>query len=235
MSYDLDHIEAMCPCPCGKGHIIYGSGTNDWNQVREGMIEIDCPDCYKKYKFSKGGLLPVDYPDYVGDVGILSQMKELRRQMPSYNDFRDWGKEKIATRLTMYLTSEEIQNDKLKVIALYYAKDLADKFTLDDLKEIAEDMETHRYSTEVSGKTSIVLDWHKRRFKTVKLKEAIIPVKIAIRNYTLYKQHDAEDQATVSEMQSRYLELEKEYYKNLDAYEEERQKHLIPYKLVDVK
>lgn len=31
MSYDLDHVEASCPCPCGKGEIVYGSGTNDWN------------------------------------------------------------------------------------------------------------------------------------------------------------------------------------------------------------
>ena len=48
MNYEIDYITDECPCPCGKGKIICGDGSNDWNQVKEGMMEIACAACHEK-------------------------------------------------------------------------------------------------------------------------------------------------------------------------------------------
>ncbi len=67
MSYEIYRITARCKCPCGKGEIIRGDSMNDWNQTRSGDIEIHCPECSNKLKFTDGGLIDINYPDYSGD------------------------------------------------------------------------------------------------------------------------------------------------------------------------
>ena len=110
MSYDLDHVEMECPCPCGKGKIVYGSGTNDWNQIREGMEEIWCPECYKKYKIVRDGLLPKDFPEYEGDAEAKEKMSQLHSIISKYSA-GGWGKELTDKRKHLYLTDEEIKAD----------------------------------------------------------------------------------------------------------------------------
>jgi len=240
MSYDLDHITASCPCPCGKGKIVCGSGTNDWNQVREGMIEIWCSDCYKKYKLVSGGLLPIDYPEYSGDIEAFKKMNVLRDIVDNYRHpligSRYWSKELKQYRLSQYMTPEEICVDpeqfrKNRMIAFYYAKLLANDYSLCDLQEAELDIQAHKYSTELSGISRSLVERHKRQYKTVKLSNVIVPIRVAIRNYDAYKQADKEDAAYVEQKKQELTEVSSIYYKDYNAYEIERKKHLITYEL----
>lgn len=238
MSYDLDHITHECACPCGKGKIIYGNGTNDWNQVKEGMIEISCPECHKKYKFASGGLLPIDYPEYNGDENAKKIMVVLGRKIANYTGdmgFKFWDKELLKNRLHSYLTADERSNKLYIAYALIYSKNLAKKYSLAELKYVAEDIRSHKYSTQVSEFTSNVVDSHRKHFKTVKLENVIVPVEIAIRNYDKYKQADQEDAEYIAILKQEYNEASSLYYKDFDKYTNEMEKHLIRYHLEERK
>lgn len=238
MSYDLDHVTHQCSCPCGKGKIIYGNGTNDWNQVKEGMSEIACPECYKKYKFSRGGLLPINYPEYHGDKDAYEIMHRLNSIISNYcgdMGYRFWSDDLKKKRLQKYLTPEEAADKRTMYIALVYSKRLAKEYSLVTLTEIADDIRSHRYSTQVSDLSKEIVRSHKIKFNTVKLKDVIIPVEIAIRNYDAYKQADKEDAEYIAMLQKKCDAAKAIYYKDYDAYEAERKKHVIPYHLMPVK
>lgn len=228
MSYDLDHVEASCPCPCGKGEIVYGSGTNDWNQIREGMMEIWCADCSKKYKFSKGGLLPIDFPDYQGDSAVKDRMNRLQYRISNY----EWLTEE---RIRKYLTEDEYkkyqERDFSIVIMLQESKRLVDDYTLEELQKCADDISKAKYSTQLTGTAYELAQRHKRFHKTIKLQNVIIPIRVSIRNYDLYKKADEEDKLKKAESQKMLDGYKAEYYKDYDKYEEERLRHLIPYTL----
>jgi hypothetical protein len=238
MSYDLDHITHECACPCGKGKIIYGSGTNDWNQVKDGMIEISCPECCKKYRFKFGGLLPIDYPEYKGDENAKKIMKELGYKITNYTKdigFKFWDKELLKNRLYSYLTTDERSNKLYIAYALIYSKNLAKKYSLAELKYMAEDIRSHKYSTQVSEFTSNVVDSHRKHFKTVKLENVIVPVEIAIRNYDKYKQAEQEDTEYISKLKQEYDEALALYNEDFNKYTNEMKKHLIQYHLEERK
>ena len=243
MSYDLEHVEKRCPCPCGKGEIVYGWGTNDWNQIREGMTEIWCAECDKKYKFSTDGLLPRDYPEYKGDEKAYKEMHRLGDIIANYRGmmgFRYWSDELCDKRKHQYLTDDEIDEDKRSgqpdnwVMAIGFAKDLADKYSFDELKEVYHQLSVCKYSTQLTGKATEIVDHHRRYYKTVKLSRVAIPVNMAVRNYTAYKQVDAEDEAYISRLKEDYEKAKAIYYKDYEKYEKERKKQLITYELKDV-
>ena len=145
MSYELENVEKKCPCPCGKGLIVYGSGSNDWGQEKEGMIEIWCENCYERYKFSQGGLIPKDFPEYKGDEEAKVKMWRLHDIIANYRGrhaFKYWSDDLKKKRIHLYLTPEEIEEDRRAeantnlVLATVYAKELAEKYSLEDLKMV---------------------------------------------------------------------------------------------------
>lgn len=238
MSYEIDYITHECPCPCGKGKIIYGNGSNDWNQIKEGMTEIACGACYEKYKFASGGLLPKDYPEYQGDKDAYEIMHQLGYIISNYRGDRGyefWSDDLKKSRLQKYLTPEEAADKRNLYIALIYSKQLAKEYSFAILTEIADDIRSHRYSTQVSDLSKEIVRSHKIKFNTVKLKDVIIPVEIAIRNYDAYKQADKEDAEYIAMLQKKCDAAKAIYYKDYDAYEAERKKHVIPYHLMPVK
>jgi len=243
MSYELDHVEQECPCPCGKGRIVCGSGSNDWNQTREGMIEIWCGECSKQYRFSKGGLLPIDFPEYKGDEKAYEEMyhlKDIIANYRGYHAFRYWSDELRKKRINSYLTTEEIEEDKKAgvnhnlVMALRFAKGLADKYSLDELKEAQHQLKNNRFSTQLTGVASEITSSYKLWYKSVKVSNVIIPVNMAIRNYEVYKEANKEDDEYIAEKKEELKKVEAVYYKDFEEYEVERKKHLIKYQLVDV-
>ncbi|HUM84767.1 MAG TPA: hypothetical protein PLN48_13485 [Lachnospiraceae bacterium] len=228
MSYDLDHVTASCPCPCGKGEIVYGSGTNDWNQTRDGMMEIWCSDCCKKYKFSKNGLLPVDFPDYQGDPIIKDKMDKLQYRISNYDGT-------TPERISQYLSEEECEKYKARDFSiastLRDSKKLADDYSLEELQEAAEKISAAKYSTQLTGIALELAQRHKRWNKTIRLQNVIVPILMAIRNYALYKKADKEDGQDKAKLQKQLDEYKAEYYKDYDAYEKKRLQNLIPFEL----
>ena len=243
MSYELEHVEMKCPCPCGKGIIVYGSGSNDWGQEKEGMIEIWCDDCCEKYKFSIGGLLPKDFPDYKGDEEARVNMGRLHDIIANYRGryaFQYWSDDLKKKRLHLYLTPEEVEEDRRTEtntnleLAIVYAKELADKYSLEDLKMVQHQMIEARYSTRLSGMAKDIAEWYKLFFKTIKLSNVIRPVNMAIRNYDAYKVSDMEDEEYLKGLRKTLKEAEAIYYKDFEEYELKRKSQLIPYELKNV-
>jgi hypothetical protein len=228
VSYDLDHVTASCPCPCGKGEIVYGSGTNDWNQNRDGMMEIWCSDCCMKYKFSGNGLLPVDFPDYQGDPTIKDKMDKLQYRISNYDGT-------TPERIRQYLTEEECKKYKARDFSiastLRDSKKLADDYSLEELQEAAEKISAAKYSTQLTGIALELAQRHKRWHKTIKLQNVIVPILMAIRNYARYKKADKEDGQDKAKLQKQLDEYKDEYYKDYDAYEKKRLQNLIPLEL----
>ena len=242
MSYELDHVQKSCPCPCGKGKIVYGWGTNDWNQVREGMKEIWCSECASKYKFAQGGLLPIDYPEYQSDPELKKEIDELSFITANYCGFRGfefWDKEIYRRRVFEYLSDEERQKDETSgqhfylSLALGYAKSLANEYTIEDLMAAREQLLAARFSTELTGIASRLAKKHKTHFKTIKPQKVLVPLEMAIRNFKAYKRADEEDNDFVEKLTERLEKLKREYLKGFPQYESERIKHLIPYSLQD--
>ena len=244
MSYDLDHVEKECPCPCGKGRIVYGSGTNDWNQIREGMTEILCLECDRKYKIVNDGLLPKDFPDYKGDAEAGKKMSRLTSIISNYRGslgVRYWDEELKNKRKHLYLTAEEIKADedsKYKdnwYMAIGFSKKLADKYTLEELKDAQKQISTCKASTQLNGVAQEIAIHHKHYYKSIKLSNVIVPVNMAVRNYQHYKDADWEDEEYISSLEEELKKAEAIYYKDYAEYEENRKKHLITYKLQAVK
>ncbi|WP_155250952.1 hypothetical protein [Ruminococcus albus] len=94
MSYEIYRITARCKCPCGKGEIFRGDSMNDWNQTRSGDIEMHCPECSNKLKFTDGGLIDINYPDYSGDPNIKKQMSIIQDRIQNYK-FKKRRKSKL--------------------------------------------------------------------------------------------------------------------------------------------
>ena len=244
MSYDLEHVQKECSCPCGKGKIVYGWGTNDWNQVREGMEEILCGECSKKYRIVKDGLLPKSFPKYEGDVEAYDEMNKIHDIINNYcgsHCFNYWSDELREKRIHLYLTDEEIKEDEKNGkhenldMALSFSKELADEYTFEELKDTQMQLLKCKYSTQLVGIANDIVEKHKRQYKSVKLSKVIVPVNMAIRNYNHYKESDLEDEEYINKKREELKQVESIYYKGFDEYEENRVKHLIPYKLVDVK
>lgn len=241
MSYEIYRITARCPCPCGKGEIIFGDSMNDWNQIREGDIEISCPICCKTLKFTEGGLIDINYPDYHGDPEIKKQMSELFDKIHNYK-YRMSKEEKIA-RLKAYMSAEEYdaftlnpRTDAVKKVLeeLYYSEFFIERYSLQELIDSQKEMRTKRYSTELSGKALEIAEEHKRMLKTIKLNNVLHTINRAIRNYEAYQQFCKIEEDIKADLKKQYEEFEKEYYKDYDAYLNEKKKHIIPYKLVPV-
>jgi len=244
MGYDLDHVEKECPCPCGKGRIVYGSGTNDWNQIQEGMIEIWCPDCNSRYEISSDGLLPKDFPDYMGDKSAYKKMSNLSEIIRNYRGnhcWQYWSKEIRVKRLHLYLTDDEIEEDKASGnynnlrMALFFSKKLADTYSKKDLEKAQEQLEKCKYSTQLTGIAKDITRKYKDKYNSVKVSNVIISVNMAIRNYKAYKEADKEDEAYLSGLKKELKKAEEVYYKDYEKYEENRRKHLIFYDLKDVR
>jgi len=244
MSYELEHVEKECLCPCGKGRIVYGWGTNDWNQVREGMIEIWCSDCSEKYKLSKGGLLPKEFPEYEGDKDAYNEMYKLRDIVNNYQGYygiRFWPDELIEKRRQLYLTQDEIkedQNNNLErnfAMALGFSKKLADDFSLEELKEVQRQLTESKYSTQLVGNAKDIAERYKRTYKTIKVSKVIIPVNMAVRNYKAYKESDKEDKRYIQNAKKLLKMAQSIYYKDFEQYEKNRKSQLIPFELRDVR
>lgn len=239
MSYEICWITARCPCPCGKGEIIYGDSMNDWNQIREGDIEINCPVCSKTLKFTEGGLIDINYPDYHGDPNIGKQISELQDKISNYK-YR-MSKEEKNARLKAYMSNEEYdaftlnpQTDAVKKVLeeLYYSEFFINRYSLQELIDSQKEMRTKKYSTELSGKTLEIAEEHKRMLKTIKLNNVLHTVNRAIRNYKAYKQFCIIEENIKADLKKKLEALKKEYYKDYDSYMNEKKKHIIPYTLV---
>ena len=244
MSYELEHIEKECPCPCGKGKIVYGRGTNDWNQVREGMTELWCPDCADKYKFTKGGLLPRDYPDYPGDKLLKVKIDNLHYVISNYCGscgIRFWPKSLYESREKAYLTESERNESNPSTkryyysVAMDYAKALCKKYSKESLISAFKQLSNVRYSTELIGTAAEIAEQHKRRFGTIKPANVQYPVEVALRNYDKYHLAELEDKKYVSSLSEELANIESEYYQDYPAYEAELKKHLIQYELKEVR
>ena len=239
MSYDLDHVEKRCSCPCGQGEIVYGWGTNDWNQIKEGMMEIRCPECGKLYKFAKEGLLPKDYPEYNGDKTLKSKIDYLKHIIDNYG-YRLWPDELRKERIQLCLTPKEIEDDKEKnehryfLMIFDYSKKIYKNHTIEELKNIYEQMREAKYSTRLTGIAKQLAKTHKRHYGTIKLDNVMYPIWVAIRNYENYTRIDKEDELYISELKKKVEEYEKEYYKDFPVYEEKRLKHIIHYELKEI-
>ena len=243
MSYELDRVEKTCPCPCGKGRIVYGSGSNDWNQVREGMSEIWCGECAKKYRLAVGGLLPVDFPEYSGDEQVKEKMQALEHVVSNYDGsrgFEYWPEEVRRKRLSTYLTDEE--RDRVKTghdqyplyIALTYAKELCGQYSEKVLRDVNMQLINAKFSTQLTGVAKEIAERHKRFFNTIKIEKVKYPVQVALRNYQKYQEADLEDQQYLSELKKELDGYKKEYYKDYPAYRAKREEAFIPLYLKDV-
>ena len=243
MSYDLEHIQKACPCPCGRGRIVYGWGTNDWNQIKEDMIEIECLECNHNYKITPDGLLPKDYPDYQGDPSVAEEMGRLQELVSNYCGsigIRYWSKELKEKRFHLYLTDEEIKEDEIKgssdnyYMAFSFAHSLARKYSIDSLMDVQKQLLESKSSKALTGEALFIAAWYQRQFKSIKMSNAIKPVKMAIRNYEYYKEADREDEEYISQKKERLKALEAVYFKGYDEYEKDRQKHIVKYELLPV-
>lgn len=239
MSYDLEHIEKACPCPCGKGRIIYGWGTNDWNQIREGMIEIECPDCCKKYRFTNGGLLPKEFPEFHGDDKAYKEMERIRSIMSglSSGNMRSWSDEKTKKRIQMLLTDEEIEEDKRNrqnnnlSLVWVFSRELTYQYSFDDLELAKKQIMSCKYSTRLNGIAKDIAYRYKRRYNSIKLSKVIVPVLMAIRNYKTYREFELEDEEEIKQLHEELEKVEAIYYKGYSKYNEKREKLLIRYAL----
>lgn len=243
MSYELDRVEKECPCPCGKGRIVYGSGSNDWNQVREGMSEIWCGECAKKYRLAGNGLLPIDFPEYSGDEQVKEKMQALEHVVSNYDGsrgFKYWPEEVRRKRLSAYLTDEE--RDRVKkerdryplYIALTYAKELCGQYSEEVLLDVNMQLINAKFSTQLTGVAKEIAERHKRFFNTIKIEKVKYPVQVALRNYQKYQEADLEDQQYLSELKKELDGYKKEYYKDYPAYRAKREEAFIPLYLKDV-
>ena len=243
MSYDLEHIRMECPCPCGNGRIVYGSGINDWNQFRDDIIEIRCKQCSEKYRFSVGGLLPIDFPEYKGPIGLGVTLRELQHKRHDYSEnhgCKYLTKEQQQQRIKQYFTEEERNRIKeqhdnnLLYAGLIYAKTLVAEYDQDTLVEIYNQLTTARYSTELSGEAAVLAEKHKALFKTIRLKNVRYPVELALRNYDLYKRDNDEDARIIECLKQRLKETKEEYFKDYPEYQKKRERALIKYDLKPV-
>ena len=57
MSYEKN-IPVKTKCPCGEGFIIQESKSNDWLQVKDLKLYIDCPTCREKYELKSEYFCP---------------------------------------------------------------------------------------------------------------------------------------------------------------------------------
>lgn len=232
MSYELMNIEKSWKCPCGHGKIVYGSGTNDWNQVRYGMMEIWCPNCNTKYKIVSDGLLPTNYPEYSGDKKIKEKIDKLYYIINNYG-YSMWDKNTRDERTELCMDSIELDSYKnisnIHSIIFGYSKRLYKNYTKEELEKAYEQMLLVKYSTRLTGIAKELAKQHKRHYKTIKISNVIIPVYIAICNYNNYTKFDEEDSTFIKDLKQKLKMYEAEYYKDLPEYKIKRKEHLIPY------
>lgn len=241
MSYEIYRVTARCKCPCGKGEIIYGKSMNDWNQTRDGDIEIDCSECSKKFKFTEGGLIDINYPDYYGDPDIKKQMRIIQDRIWNYK-YRMTQDEKDE-RLKAYLTTEEyaalIADPETKSVSdfiseMFNAEYFIEKYSLQELIKAQKEIKIKRYSTELTEKSLEIAIDHKRVCNSIKLSNILKTVNRAIRNYDAYQRFCDKEKEIKAQLKIQYEELKREYYKNYETYSIEKRKHIIPYALIPV-
>ncbi|MBE6870261.1 MAG: hypothetical protein E7494_16150 [Ruminococcus albus] len=194
MSYEIYRITARCKCPCGKGEIIRGDSMNDWNQTRSGDLEIHCPECSNKLKFTDGGLIYINYPDYSGDPNIKKQMSIIQDRIQNYK-FKMTQDEK-NDRLKAYLTAEEYaavtvnpeaQSVRDFIHEMFNAEYFIEKYSFQELQAAQNEMKAKIYSTELTGKSLEIAEEHRRMCYSIKLSNVLKTINRAIRNYDAYQ------------------------------------------------
>ena len=120
-------------------------------------------------------------------------------------------------------------------MAIGFSKKLADKYTLEELKDAQKQISTCKASTQLKGVAQEIAIHHKHYYKSIKLSNVIVPVNMAVRNYQHYKDADREDEEYISSLEEELKKVEAIYYKDYAEYEENRKKHLITYELQAVK
>lgn len=225
------NVEKRWKCQCGHGEIVYGSGTNDWNQVRYGMMEIWCPNCNTKYKLVSDGLLPANYPEYSGDEKIKEKIDELNYIINNY-EYSMWDTSTRNERIELCMDSIEFDGYKnisnLHSIIFGYSKRLYKNYTKEELEKAYEQMLLAKCSTQLAGIAKELAKRHKKHYKTIKIGNVIVPVYIAICNYNNYTKFDEEDSVFIEDLKQKLKMYEAEYYKDLPEYEIKRKEHLIP-------
>lgn len=243
MSYEVIRVTHACSCPCGQGRIIYGPAMNDWNQFMDGKTEIECPKCAENYYFcAEGGLIEKGFPSYKGDETLKIEINMLQNQIDSikYGIFKELPEEIQKKRIEQFFTIDELsETDKKKkayinYVVFEYSAQLCNDYSIDELQNVLEQLSSVKYSTQLFGLAKDIAIHHNWRFKTIKPKNVIYPVQVAIRNYFYYLQAKQEDEELILQIQAKLKPLEDVYYKDYPRYKEERQKHIFKYELKKV-
>jgi hypothetical protein len=212
---------------------------NDWNQTRSGDIEIHCPECSNKLKFTDGGLIDINYPDYSGNPNIKKQMSIIQDRIQNYK-FKMTQDEK-NDRLKAYLTAEEYaaftvnpeaQSVREFIHEMFNAEYFIEKYSFQELKAAQNEIKAKRYSTELTGKSLEIAEEHRRMCYSIKLSNVLKTINRAIRNYDAYQFFYEKEKEIKAQLIIQYDELKKEYYKDREAYLTEKEKHIIPYTLI---
>lgn len=237
MSYEIYRIDARCKCPCGKGEIITGDSMNDWNQIRYDDKEIWCPECSKKYKFTEGGLISIDYPDYKGDPEIEKQISVLEDKK-NYLD-----KNELKLRYKEYMTESEYKEycdnptsdiSQNAIEEIYKAKRYISKYKRDILLSVQEELQKARNTSDLSETAYKMAKDHEKRFGTRKVSNVLKTINRAVRIYNAAIDFYKKDRKLQAELDKQIAELNKIYYADYDEYLEEKKKHIIPYTLIPV-
>ena len=211
MSYEIISVKHKCPCPCGKGEIVYGLGMDDWNRTQDGLTEIWCSACAEKYRIDNDGLIEKSYPTYHGDEDLNKQMHQLWDKIHNYDMYipKDLQKKRwieCCTQDELKILQNQPNSKEDKCLQKYvqtiiesYARNLSDLYTLKELTVAKREMCALKYSTRLKGNALDMAQKHKLFFKTIKLKEVLYPIDVAIRNYDKYKKYNKEDEKSKEE------------------------------------
>lgn len=232
MSYELEHVTHISPCPCGKSHVVRGWGTNDWGQVRENMYEIWCSECYKNYRIESHDLLvPKDYPRYQGDVQVKNTMDILRDKIDNFakhpsRSVKERRRQQCCDILTRNNIMWDLQNMNIIDNRIKFITTLVMHYTSEELQDAFNEM------NDVTNAQNLYLPqsrdirrWHKSSYRTIAIQELRRCVQRAILLYDYIKQYQMEDESQRTILRQEYERLQAEYHKDLPQYLQERAKY----------
>ena len=232
MSYELEHVTHMSPCPCGKSHVVYGWGTNDWGRIRKNMHEIWCPECKEKYKFlSRNVMIPKDYPEYIGNPALKIQLDNMRDHIHNYEShisaqtLKDRDEECIAVLRQHNLSFAADLHTQQIESRLRFCKQLVQQHSKAELLTAMDEMLHTSNAKFLSGCAYTIAHRYKSRYRTTAMKTLRLFMSQLVILYNTIFAHISQDELEKKNLQERYNSLLEEYNDALPEYLQMRKQH----------
>lgn len=187
MSWERDYDkEEFIVCPCGEGKIVRRvySESNDWGQSESGEYgeQIVCDNCSYLYHVEK-------LVNYVP----APKWKEDGRRVSYYLVPNGMTLKPQKEKRDFYFNFEEL---------------VVSNYSIDEIKNVIEDMKTNKYSTRLQNKDSDkIVGWHVRWYKKKNIYDIILKLQKCIEDYDRYEWSKEKYNAFIEEENS---EIEKE-------------------------